>query len=134
ETFDEQSLGAFDQPTRLEVGEAIELREALERLVTFLPPRQAVIVLLIEGFQFTSAEAAAMLQTTEGAVYSALHRARAKLKQIAREDRIAQSPAGSSESQIVADQCDPKVIQAYMDAINRGDAQAMLALMSENVH
>lgn len=46
----------------------IEVADALAHLVVMLPPRQRVVVLLVDIFDFTGPEAAAMLGTTEGAI------------------------------------------------------------------
>ncbi|HEX5832108.1 MAG TPA: RNA polymerase sigma factor [Gemmatimonadaceae bacterium] len=56
--------------------DAAEVHAAMEALVHALPPRQWVVVLLAEAFGFTAREIAGMLETTEGAVKAALHRAR----------------------------------------------------------
>lgn len=58
----------------------VETWAAMEHLVAALPPRQRVVLLLTQVFDFTAAEVAAMLHSTEGAVKAALHRARAGLR------------------------------------------------------
>jgi RNA polymerase sigma factor (sigma-70 family) len=54
--------------------------ESFERLVTYLSPRQSVIILLIDVFSFTARETAELTKLSEGAVKGILHRARKKLK------------------------------------------------------
>lgn len=56
-----------------------ELREASATLFEQLPPRERVAVVLHDAFGFRHSEIAAMLTTSEGAVRSALHRAKQRL-------------------------------------------------------
>ncbi|GAF64782.1 putative RNA polymerase [Bacillus sp. TS-2] len=57
-----------------------ELEVALTILVSSLTSRQQLLILLIDVYQFKSAEIASYLKTTEGAIKSALYRARERLK------------------------------------------------------
>lgn len=57
----------------------IELRDAIERLAYCLPPRQAVVFLLTEVFDYSAKDTASMLDMTQGGVKAALHRARRTL-------------------------------------------------------
>lgn len=60
--------------------------DAIERLLHYLKPKSAVIVLLIDVFQFTIKETTNMLgDTNEGAVKTALRRARVKLANLKKE-------------------------------------------------
>ena len=56
-----------------------DLRAAAERLIEALAPQERAAVLLKEVFDMTNAESAQVLGTSEGAVKSALHRARERL-------------------------------------------------------
>ncbi|MCM3238230.1 RNA polymerase sigma factor [Heyndrickxia oleronia] len=60
----------------------LEINEALESLIHHLPPKQAVVFILIESFCFTAKEVAELIVTTEGAVHAILYRARKKLKEL----------------------------------------------------
>ena len=95
---------------------------AMEHLVGALPPRQRVVFLLTEVFRFTAAEAAAMLNMTEGAVKAALHRARAGLKgatpEQARPTRAAIAPPSA-------------VVAKYLEAFNRRDPDGIAALLTD---
>jgi len=104
---------------------AAETREALEILIATLPPRQRIIVLLTEVFDFTASEVAAMVDTTEGAVKAALHRARTTLR--ARTDidqpQIKRARVGVKPPL--------PVIEQYMEAFNKRDPDALVRLMKE---
>lgn len=56
------------------------IREILEILAEFLTAKQFVFLLLVDVFQFTAEETAAMLGETTANIYTTLHRSRKKLK------------------------------------------------------
>ncbi|MFC0416198.1 RNA polymerase sigma factor [Cytobacillus solani] len=58
------------------------LEEAMETLISILPPMQASIYLLIDVFGFTPKEVSILLENTEGGVKAALFRARRKLTRL----------------------------------------------------
>jgi RNA polymerase sigma factor (sigma-70 family) len=95
---------------------------AMEALIHLLPPRQRVILLLIDVFDFTALEVAAMLSLTEGAVRAALHRARTTLRQ---------QNGSPKEASPVKRTHDKAVITRFMDAFNRRDINAIAALLDE---
>ncbi|WP_158289305.1 RNA polymerase sigma factor [Paenibacillus flagellatus] len=69
---------------------AIDIAEAIERLVYMLPPKQAAILLLVDAFRFTTRETAELLEhTSDGAVKTALRRARAKIADFAGRETAA---------------------------------------------
>ncbi len=63
-----------------------EVHDALEELVTVLPPQERAAVVLKDVFDYPLADIASMVGTTTGAVKSALHRGRAKLASPTRHD------------------------------------------------
>jgi len=93
-----------------------------------LPPRQVVVLLLCEVFNFTAAETGRMIGTTEGAVKSALNRARVNLRSRARDNDSghAQMPATSKAT--------AAIIEAYLEAFNRRDPDAIAKLMDEHIY
>lgn len=109
-----QEIPADNTPER-----AVELSEAMQVLVTALPPRQRVVLLLIDGFGFAAREVAAMLRITEGAAKAVLHRAREALR------RERTSPTDAQSTRMPAP---PAVVSAYLDAFNRRDPEALAAL------
>lgn len=107
----------------------IEIRNAMEYLIAHLPPRQRAILLLIDVFQFTAAEVADMVHSTEGAVKSCLNRARTKLRELGHEkwseNESLLNPAHSRSN------VDEKVVYAYLEAFHQQNAQAMLMLHND---
>jgi RNA polymerase sigma factor (sigma-70 family) len=107
-----------------------EVHEAVETLVGNLPPRQVVAVLLVDVFDFTAREAGEMMGATEGAIKAVLHRGRTKLKSLhERGDYMSQNNA-SNNSQIL----NQPLINAFTDAFNRRDPEALVALLAEDSH
>lgn len=94
-------------------------RQALEALVTRLPPRQRVVFLLTESFGFSHAEAAGLLAISEAAVKAARARARAALAAAAGAEP---SPRRRLVSRTLLDR--------YVDAFNRRDVDALVALFA----
>ncbi|WP_159462039.1 sigma-70 family RNA polymerase sigma factor [Salirhabdus sp. Marseille-P4669] len=103
-----------------------EIREAMEKLVKHLTPKQRAVLLLFDIFQFRGNEVAEMMGLTEGSVKALLHRARANLKKINQEKKL-QSSLKSGDNSIP----DP-VIEIYLDAFNRRDPDAIASLLDEN--
>lgn len=94
---------------------------AMESLIHLLPPRQRIILLLIDVFDFTAPEVAAMLSQTEGAVRAALHRARTTLRRQGEAKEV--TPMKRAEASAV--------ITRLMDAFTRRDMAAFAALVDE---
>jgi RNA polymerase sigma factor (sigma-70 family) len=102
-----------------------EIREAIERLVTNLSPKQRAVILLFDVFQFKGSEVAEMMGSTEGSVKALLHRARINLKKL---NQGKHHSAIEQESVIATD----KVVEAYLDAFNRRDPDAIAEMLDEN--
>jgi len=113
--------------------ERLEVPAAMERLVTLLPPRQRVVVLLCDTLDFRAGEVAAMLGSSEGAVRSLLQRARATLA------AARTTPDAAADAAVVAvdrppvarDAEVPPLVARYVDAFNRRDPDAIAALLHE---
>lgn len=104
-----------------------ETREAMEILVRTLPPRQRVIILLNDVFDFTAGEIATMLETTEGAIKSALHRARTSLKTAASENSTPHPQTRTGVAPPLP------IIERYIEAFNKLDPEALFGLLDPNV-
>jgi RNA polymerase sigma-70 factor, ECF subfamily len=117
--------------TRMSPEAWYEQRESIELafLVTLqhLPPRQRTALLLREVIGFPTAEIAARLGTTAASVNSALQRARAALR--LRLPDTSQQAARRS----LGDQCTRMRVQQYADAIERGDADKLIAMLIRDV-
>jgi RNA polymerase sigma-70 factor (sigma-E family) len=82
-------------PVRADATPAIDLRDALVRLLAQLPPRQRTTIVLRYWIQLDEAETAAMLGCSEGAVKSNASRGMARLRELAaswQESEIGQQP------------------------------------------
>jgi RNA polymerase sigma-70 factor (TIGR02960 family) len=106
---------------RYEVREAISL--AFVTALQLLPPRQRAALILRDVLDFSAGEVAAMLETTEQSVTSALKRARATL---ARElpgpgTRQPPPPESAAEQELVA-----RLVEAFEAA----DVDGIVALMT----
>ncbi|HWP81409.1 MAG TPA: sigma-70 family RNA polymerase sigma factor, partial [Bacteroidota bacterium] len=118
-----------DESEQIETGDeqldSLETREALEVLVETLPPRQRSIVLLVDMFDFKPGEVASMIDSTEGAVKAALHRARTTLR--------SQASIEQTDIKRVRTGVKPPlpVIERYIEAFNKRDADALVQLMKE---
>jgi RNA polymerase sigma-70 factor (ECF subfamily) len=122
------ALDALDEAREIVDGAdpslAAEVSEALSRLVVLLPPRQRVIVLLADVFDFTAREIGGMIGATEGAVRAALHRARETLR---RGRELAAAPTAGNVAAPSAESL--QVLAQFVEAFNRHDADAILALL-----
>jgi RNA polymerase sigma-70 factor (ECF subfamily) len=101
------------------VGAAIT-RSAGAALFDRAAPQERVAVVLKDVFDFSLAEIAELLATTEGAVKAALHRGREKLA----EDKTGMSPHGNPVSVELADR--------FVAAFNARDIAAVTALLLES--
>ncbi|MCA1053737.1 RNA polymerase sigma factor [Rossellomorea aquimaris] len=103
----------------------LELKEVLTYLAKRFPPRQAALFFLKEVFSFTAEEVAGMIHTTAGAVYATVWRMKKKLRDSDFE-RDIQVNEHTKE-------LDP-IIKVYLEAINEGNVEGVLALLSETAN
>lgn len=94
------------------------LRDAGRVLLERLAPQERAALVLKEAFESSLAEIAAILNTSVGAVKSALHRGRERLQGDA--PRAARSEAPS-----------PALVERFVAAYNAGDREALVALMQD---
>jgi RNA polymerase sigma-70 factor (ECF subfamily) len=111
--------------TRYEQREAVEL--AFVAALQHLPGNQRAALLLFEVLGFSAAEIAATMDTTTASVNSALQRAR----------RIVAEKVPSATQQQTLRQLDDarlsEIVAGYSAALERGDADALVALLCEDV-
>ncbi len=108
---------------RYESREAISL--AFVTALQLLPPQQRAVVVLRDVLDFPARDVAAMLDTTEQAVSSALKRARATLDRQQAGDRPAPLPANSA--------AEKELMSRLLRAFEAGDVDGMVALMTDDV-
>ncbi|RUS48961.1 RNA polymerase sigma factor [Cohnella sp. AR92] len=118
---------ASDSDSLSDVDMSLEVREAFETLLASLPPRQAVILVLMDSLQFTAREAAEILGTTEGAIHAALFRARESLRKLA-----ANGTARVEPHYLSSPRPDPSLVDRYVSCFNRRDFQGIANLLAEN--
>jgi len=105
------------------VEQEVRVREAGTRLLA-LAPRERAAVLLKDVFDASLEEIAAVLDSTTGAVKSALHRGRTRLRE--EEHRMALDPSSTQPNP-------PSValVDRFVAAFNARDRDALVALLLE---
>ena len=109
---------------RYEQRESVEL--AFMIMLQQLPPRQRAVLILRDVLGFSPAEMASQLGLSEAAVNSALQRARAAAR--------AGLPARSQQAGLRAlgGQRVSQIAARYADAIERGDADTLVSMLTED--
>ena len=109
---------------RYEQREAVEL--AFMIMLQQLPPLQRAVLILRDVLGFSPAEMAGQLGTSEAAVNSALQRARAAAR--------AGLPARSQQAELreLGGQRVSEIAARYADAIERGDADTLVSMLTED--
>jgi RNA polymerase sigma-70 factor (TIGR02960 family) len=122
--------GAIDVPpgpeARYEQTEAISL--AFVTALQVLPPRQLAVLILRDVLGFPANEVAGMLGSTVESVNSALKRARASLRR-RRSPAAGRQPAPAPDSTV-----EQALVAAFVRAYESGDLDALVALVTDDVH
>ncbi|HEX2033714.1 MAG TPA: RNA polymerase subunit sigma-70 [Chloroflexota bacterium] len=105
--------------------ETVEL--AFLAAIQLLPPRQRAALILADVLSWSAAETASLLDTSVAAVNSALQRARATLQKHRPASRLAAAPAA------VPSEAERTLLRRYMEATERADLAAFVALLREDV-
>jgi RNA polymerase sigma-70 factor, ECF subfamily len=127
EPYPDRWLGGQEGPSP----EAVyEQRESVELafivVLQKLPPLQRAVLILREVAGFSAAEVSGQLGTSVPAVNSALQRARAA----ARSDLPARSQ--QSTLRALGDQRTRAIVEQYMDAMQRGDTDTLVSMLTED--
>jgi len=109
---------------RYEQRESVEL--AFICALQELPPRQRAVLILRDVMGFSAAEISSQLSTSVPSVNSALQRARASAQ--------SRLPARSQQSALreLGDQRTRAIVRQYADAIERGDADTLVSMLTED--
>jgi RNA polymerase sigma-70 factor (ECF subfamily) len=127
EPYPDERLGVEDgtaaPDARYERRESLEL--AFIAAVQLLPATQRAVLILREVLGFSAREVAEALQTTVAAVNSALQRARRAL-----DERLPERSQQATLRQL-GDRKLREVVEGYMDAMQRGDVNRVVAMLAE---
>jgi RNA polymerase sigma-70 factor, ECF subfamily len=128
EPYPDEILGVEDgyaaPEARYEQREAVEL--AFVAALQHLPPRQRAVLLLREVLGFSAKEVSASLGTTVPSVNSALQRARETL-----DERLPEKSQQATMRSLGHERV-RKIVQRFVDAFERGDVDAIVALLAED--
>jgi RNA polymerase sigma-70 factor (ECF subfamily) len=128
EPYPDEGLGLDDgfagPEARYELRESVEL--AFVAALQHLPANQRAALILREVLGFSAEEAAESLGTTTASVNSALQRARKTV-----DERL---PEQSQQATLRAlgDERTRQVVEGYMDAMQRGDVDAVVGMLAED--
>src|SRR5919205_2743146 len=128
EPYPDEQMGVRDgfagPEARYELRESVEL--AFVAALQHLPPNQRAVLILREVLGFSARETAESLDTTVASVNSALQRARKTV-----EERL---PDQSQQATLRAlgDEGLREVVDAYVDAWQRGDVEAVVEMLTED--
>jgi RNA polymerase sigma-70 factor (ECF subfamily) len=109
----------YDPAARYAIREGMEL--ALLRAIQELPGRQRAVLIFRDVLGWTALEVAELLESTVASVNSALQRARATI------DRHLAAPAPA-----VSEAGERALVARYVDAFERDDVDALVALLHED--
>ena len=120
--LDELPDAAAGPEARYEAKEAVGL--AFVSGLQQLPPRQRAVLVLRDVLGFSAAEAAAMLDTSEVSVNSALQRARATLD--------ARLPADRSRAPLPRSARERELVTRFAEAFTSDDVDGVIALLTDD--
>lgn len=126
--YPDEALGLEDgyagPEARYELRESVEL--AFVAALQHLPPNQRATLILREVLGFSAQETADSLETSVASVNSALQRARKAV-----DERL---PEQSQQAALrsLGDERLRQVVEGYMDAMRRGDVDAVVAMLAED--
>ncbi|MEV6157361.1 sigma-70 family RNA polymerase sigma factor [Nonomuraea sp. NPDC052129] len=123
--YPDAALGAGGPAARYEQREAVEL--AFVAALQHLPGNQRAALLLFEVLGFSAAEIATTMNTSTTSVNSALARAR---KIVAEK---VPAPTQQRTLRQIDDARVREIVAGYSTALERGDADALVALLTEDV-
>ncbi|HEX2896294.1 MAG TPA: sigma-70 family RNA polymerase sigma factor [Marmoricola sp.] len=108
----------------------VEAREATSlafiAALQLLPPRQRAVLILRDVLGYRAREVAAMLDSTEESVTSALKRARATVAaELGHRSVHASAPAANSPEET-------RLVERFVDAFTRSDVDGLVALLTDD--
>jgi RNA polymerase sigma-70 factor (ECF subfamily) len=128
EPYSDERFGVEDglagPEARYEQRESVEL--AFIAALQHLPPNQRAVLILRDVLGFSAKESAETLDTTTASVNSALQRARAAV-----DDRTPEQ-SQQATARALGDDGVREVVDAYVDAWQRGDVEAVVGMLTED--
>ena len=128
EPYPDEGLGLEDgyaaPEARYEVRESVEL--AFVAALQHLPANQRAVLILREVLGFSAKEVADSLETTVASVNSALQRARSTV-----DERLPERSQQATLRSLGDDRL-RQVVESYMSAMQRGDVDAVVAMLAED--
>jgi RNA polymerase sigma-70 factor (ECF subfamily) len=128
EPFPDEGLGLEDgyaaPEARYELRESVEL--AFVAALQHLPANQRAALILREVLGYSAREVAESLDTTVASVNSALQRARKTVDEELPEQSQQATLRALGDDQL------RKVVEGYMDAMSRGDVDAVVEMLAED--
>ena len=128
EPYPDEQLGLADgraaPEARYEQRESVEL--AFVAALQHLPARQRAVLILREVLGYSASEVADTLETSAPAVNSALQRARKTIDETLPERSQAQTLRALGDDRVT------EMVEGYMDAWERGDVEAVTAMLAED--
>jgi RNA polymerase sigma-70 factor (ECF subfamily) len=117
-------------PAEEEPGAVVVSRETIElaflAAIQHLPPRQRAVLILRDVLGWSAKDMASLLEASVASVNSALHRARATLR-----DRLGERRTEWARSSEPSED-ERDLLRRYVDAHERADADALAALLRED--
>jgi RNA polymerase sigma-70 factor (ECF subfamily) len=117
------ATGSVSPEARYELGESVEL--AFVAALQHIPATQRAVLILRDVLAFSAREVAEILDTTEAAVNSTLQRAHAAATRL--PERSQQATLRS-----LGDEKIRRLATRYAEAIEKGDIETLLSLMTED--
>ena len=102
----------------------LEIRDALETLLVHLPAKERVAILLKDVFDYSLEDISVIMETTTGAVKSALFRGRTKMKELNEEKPSNVTRLYNRPSQLIMD--------SLVKTFNDRDMDGMISLFLEH--
>jgi RNA polymerase sigma-70 factor (ECF subfamily) len=128
EPYPDERLGVEDglaaPEARYEQRESVEL--AFIAAVQHLPATQRAVLILRDVLGFSAREVAESLETTVASANSALQRARKTV-----DERFPEQ-SQQATLRVLGDQKLKGVVEGYMDAMHRGDVDAVVSMLAED--
>lgn len=121
------SIETINEQLSREPIDIFDIEGAIEHLVLHLPPRQRVVILLVDVFQFKAKEVGEIIGSSEGAIKALLHRARETLKQLKVENKDLDKKSVTSNEH-------KDMISAFIKSFNRRDPDGIASLLGDHVY